>query len=125
MALPLLAGAASSLLRRYGLKALTSEGKKKLKEKTIKGLTKPNRTMFPPSVVDKAMKKARRKQVAGNIGVDVGGGAILESIFADEDMPEEASKLGDYIKKNKPKLWKEFQNSEYDDIKKFLKSKKA
>jgi len=131
MALPMIATALSGLLRRYGLKGLNSiaDPKKKAAAKLALGReAKRNlRKGAPKAEVAKKASSIRRNKALGAAGTDSTAAYMGYDILGpDATKPFKNKKeLRDYLKANKPKLWKEFSNSEYTDVEEFLKSKKS
>jgi len=146
MPIPLLSSAVGALMRRYGMKGLTGSAKDKLKGKAKSIAAKNARKDLikkkgglgkggsfselkgAKGDAGKAYRSERRKQVAGNALGDAAtgyGGYELFSMSNEIDGMKTKKEIRDYIKTEKPKLWKEYSNSDYTDIEEFLKSKKA
>ena len=114
----LLANAVTGILRRYGIKKLAGESAKKF-AKRAKG-----KAVEWDVDVPTAKKKLRRRDVGGRILNTAGVVGTVDLVFDTMDFSSK-KELRTYVKKNKPKLWQEFSASEYNDIEKFLKNKKA
>jgi len=146
MALPIIATALGALMRRYGLKGLSNVSRKQLtvkarrqaevlaRKKSRKGVAKENQSFVRRNThateedVARRLKTLRAGQVAGNIAADVGSASLIAGSFADGstiDKFKSREELRSYIKRNKPRVWKRFMNSPYDDIKEFLKAEKG
>jgi len=128
MAIPLLAAGLSALFRRYGLKGLSAVGKKALRAKTRGKFAESGAKKVTREQFNKKGKSIRRREVAGNVlGDGLGALAIGDAVSSAIDINKFKSKkeLRDYIKMNKPRVWKDYSDSGFTDIEEYLKSRKA
>ena len=140
MAIPLIAGAIGTLLRRYGLKKLEGKAAQTLADKASRGATaavkktvkgnarnsglkgKKLRAFVRSADASKAekataLKAARKKQVTGNIAGDASGAGISYELYSSPNDLEE------YVKNNKPRVWARYKKSNYSSLKEYLKDR--
>jgi hypothetical protein len=124
MAIPLIGSGIAMLMRRYGLKGLAQSGKKEAFGKARGQLGK---SATNKKVISKAKSNIRKDSAWNAVGdastVALGAEAIGAGMDLDKYKDKES--LEKFIKNEKPKLWKQYSESSFDDIKQFLKSMKG
>lgn len=129
MAIPMIAMAARGLLsklaKRYAGKALSTAEKRDLRAATIKKLRKKGKPVTEEAVLKGTRRRAKAQGAMNALG-DASGAALVGETVSQGiklDDIENQKKLLQHIKENYPKLYKQFRDSDFTNIKDFLKNK--